>query len=216
LQTHFKDLAEKDQIPEFSWFLEKSEWIVNHHMSFEMYEQALSKKANESAPDEYRFPTGDPYTALITSVAEPIADPSKSGKSKEKRPTAYEEKVGFDGDHVLANSILFKMEYSFWIEAAYAIAEGDIGCIWEIMKIFMFIFAGGGNNNYINLLIEMYCLFQYKSSKDLKDAIWNNWLVNVTGELGKWIPNDLLQEHYNQWLENIIKKQGGNFDNDFL
>lgn len=62
----------------------------------------------------------------------------------------------------------------------------------------------------------MYCLFTYESKKDLKDAIWNNWLVNVTGELGKWIPDDLLQEHYNCWLEEIVKKSGRNFDDKFL
>lgn len=68
----------------------------------------------------------------------------------------------------------------------------------------------------MNLLLEMYCLFQYKSSQNLKDAIWNNWLVNVTGELGRWIPDDLLQEHYNRWLEEMVKKSGKNFDDKFL
>lgn len=74
------------------------------------------------------------------------------------------------------------------------------------IQLWIFISAGGGNTNYVNLLLEMYCLFRYESSKNLKDAIWNNWLVNVTGELGKWIPDDLLQEHYNRWLEDIVKK----------
>lgn len=62
----------------------------------------------------------------------------------------------------------------------------------------------------------MYCLFWYESSKNLKDAIWNNWLVNITGELGRWIPDDLLQEHYNRWLEEIVEKSGKNFDDPFL
>lgn len=62
----------------------------------------------------------------------------------------------------------------------------------------------------------MYCLFRYESSKNLKDAIWNNWLVNVTGQLGYWIPDDLLQEHYNRWLEEIVEKSGKNFDDPFL
>jgi hypothetical protein len=39
--------------------------------------------------------------------------------------------------------------------------------------------------------------------------------VNVSGELGRWIEADLLQEHYNCWLEDMVKKRGGDFDDDF-
>ena len=61
----------------------------------------------------------------------------------------------------------------------------------------------------------MYCLLWYEASQDLRDGILNNWLVNITGELGKWIEADLLQEHYNRWLEDMVKKRGGDFDDKF-
>lgn len=61
----------------------------------------------------------------------------------------------------------------------------------------------------------MYCLIRYEASKDLQDAIFNNLLVNITGELGHWIERDLLQEHYNKWIEDMIQRSGGDFD-DFL
>jgi hypothetical protein len=61
----------------------------------------------------------------------------------------------------------------------------------------------------------MYCLIRYESSKDLQDAILNNLLVNITGELGNWIEHDLLQEHYNRWLEYMIQRTGGDFDDYF-
>ena len=64
-------------------------------------------------------------------------------------------------------------------------------------------------------LLEVYCLLRYEASEDLRDAILNNWLVNITGELGKWIEGDLLQEHYNRWLEDMVKKRGGDFDDKF-
>ena len=64
-------------------------------------------------------------------------------------------------------------------------------------------------------LLEVYCLLRYEASDDLRDGILNNWLVNVTGEVGKWIEGDLLQEHYNRWLEDMIKKRGGDFDDKF-
>jgi hypothetical protein len=37
----------------------------------------------------------------------------------------------------------------------------------------------------------------------------------LTGEVGKWIEADLLQEHYNCWLEDMVKKRGGDFDDKF-
>jgi len=67
----------------------------------------------------------------------------------------------------------------------------------------------------VTYLLEVYCLLRYDASEDLRDGILNNWLVNVTGELGKWIEGDLLQEHYNRWLEDMVQKRGGDFDDKF-
>jgi hypothetical protein len=64
-------------------------------------------------------------------------------------------------------------------------------------------------------LLELYCLLKYEASQDLNDAILNNSLVNLTGQPGKWIAGDLMQEHYNRWLEDMVRKKGGNFDNKF-
>ena len=82
-------------------------------------------------------------------------------------------------------------------------------------KIWIFSFAGSSHQNYMAYLLEVYCLLRYEASPDLRDAILNNWLVNITGELGKWIEADLLQEHYNRWLEDMVKKRGGDFDDNF-
>ncbi|KAF9001634.1 hypothetical protein BDZ89DRAFT_1244215 [Hymenopellis radicata] len=140
----------------------------------------------------------------------------KKKKKQKKKTTAGEEEKGFKGDRSLANSILFRRDFLLWIELSYAIADGDIGRVMKVLMIWIFIFAGAGNRNYVNLLLELYCLFRYEASKEMKDAIWNNWLVNITGELGKWIEDDLLQEHYNKWLEDMLAKHGGRFDDDFF
>ncbi|KAF8057175.1 hypothetical protein FPV67DRAFT_1566211 [Lyophyllum atratum] len=131
------------------------------------------------------------------------------------KTTVHVEAKGFDGDRVLANAILFLQDAGWWVEAAYAVPEGDIGRVYQIIKIWIFSFTGTANRNYSSWLLELYCLFRYESSKDLSDAILNNWLVNITGELGKWIEADLLQEHYNRWLEDMAGKMGGEFDDKF-
>jgi hypothetical protein len=65
-------------------------------------------------------------------------------------------------------------------------------------QIWIFNFNGTSNHNYAGYLLEMYCLLKYEASEDLKNAILNNWLVNLSGDPGKWIEGDLLQEHYNR------------------
>lgn len=158
INPYFDALAATSQLPTFEWFREKGEQIVDRYLTPEAYEQALSKSFNDSAPDNLKFPVGEPYSSSTLSHSQPSAtddpttencdadvedadaeedEPATQPKSaKEKKPTSHIEEKGFTGDRVLANSILFKMEYSWWIEAAYAIPDGDIGRVWEIMKVY--------------------------------------------------------------------------------
>lgn len=53
----------------------------------------------------------------------------------ENVPKVHEEAANFDGDRVLANSILFLQDFGLWTEIAYAVPEGDIGRAFEIMKV---------------------------------------------------------------------------------
>jgi hypothetical protein len=50
-------------------------------------------------------------------------------------PQIHTEDPEFDGDRVLSNSILFIMEFSWWIELNCAVPEGDIGRVLEIFKV---------------------------------------------------------------------------------
>jgi hypothetical protein len=110
------------------------------------------------------------------------------------------------------------------------IPEGNIGWIFEILKVSNFSWPstsyctedaffidklGSSHQNYMTYLLEVYCLLWYEASDNLHNGIFINWLENVTGELGKWIEGDLLQEQYNCWLKDMIKKQGGDFDEKF-
>lgn len=179
-------------------------------------------------------------TVEVTSRADAEASELRSNPGDEdvevegtkgKKATHVEAK-GFDGDRVLANAILFLQDAGWWVEANYAVPDGDIGRVFEILKvrpltylsitmltyhfeIWIFSFTGTSNRNYSSWLLEVYCFFRYEASKDLSDALLNNWLVNLTGELGKWIEADLMQEHYNRWLEDMAGKLGGEFDDRF-
>lgn len=53
----------------------------------------------------------------------------------ENVPKVHQEAEDFDGDRVLANSILFLQDFGWWIEISYAVPEGDIGRAFEILKV---------------------------------------------------------------------------------
>ncbi|KAJ7845025.1 hypothetical protein B0H14DRAFT_2584918 [Mycena olivaceomarginata] len=136
-------------------------------------------------------------------------------KADEDGPKFHKEKDGFDGDRVLSNSILFLMEFGWWIELNYAIPEGDVGRVFEILKIFVFTFAGTSNQNYIGYMLDLYALLEFECSPELKETLLDNWLFNLRGEAGKFIEGDLMQEWNNRWLEDIAGRRGGEFDDKF-
>ncbi|KIJ57445.1 hypothetical protein HYDPIDRAFT_74694, partial [Hydnomerulius pinastri MD-312] len=98
-------------------------------------------------------------------------------------------------DDTLANSILLIQDAIRWREVCRAIAVGDTGRVWEVLKVWIFTSLGGGSPNYTQYLLEMYCSFKWELPPELKKAILDNWLVNPHGVVGMFIELDLLQEH---------------------
>ncbi|KAJ6584221.1 hypothetical protein B0H10DRAFT_1833009, partial [Mycena sp. CBHHK59/15] len=64
----------------------------------------------------------------------PLPAKSKSN-DKEDGPKIHNEAPGYNGNRVISNAILFIMEFGWWIELNYAIPEGDIGRVLEILKV---------------------------------------------------------------------------------
>ncbi|KAF6742326.1 hypothetical protein DFP72DRAFT_830671 [Ephemerocybe angulata] len=119
-------------------------------------------------------------------------------------------------DATLSNNIHF-LRMTFWyLEMCAGIAEGDIGRVFEIIKLLRFSFWGAGSTNYGNELLEQACNFLYEFSDDLKTAIFNNYLVNPSGIPGHWFELDLLQEHFNYWLKRLFNSKSHDFDSRHL
>jgi len=49
-----------------------------------------------------------------------------------------------------------------------------------------------------------------------REAILNNWLVNLSGQAGRWHELDLLQEHLNFWIKVFFNSRNSAFDTPFL
>ncbi|KAK6987804.1 hypothetical protein R3P38DRAFT_2574293 [Favolaschia claudopus] len=148
------------------------------------------------------------------STTSPPQTRGRKGK-KVKGPTIHVESPDFDGDRVLSNAVLFLMEFSWWTELNYAIPEGDIGRVLEILKIYIFTFGGTSNQNYMAYLLDLYTLLEFECSPDLKEAILNNFILNLRGEDGHGVEGDVVQEWNNKWLQGFSGRCGGEFDDTF-
>ncbi|KAJ7138817.1 hypothetical protein C8R46DRAFT_1320848 [Mycena filopes] len=228
LQDYYRDLARKNEVPTVINLLCEAMALVDRYTTQAAIQASLSStEATDPERLFLRVPVGTPWVAPTTAddvdipelvdIVEPDTPPAPTlpPQSTEDAPKVHKEKDGFTGDRVLRNSQIFLQDFGWFIEFAHAVPEGDIGRVWEIMKIWIFKFAGSSHQNYMNYLLEVYCMLRYEASKSLSDAILDNWLLNIKGELGRWLPADLHQEHYNKWLEEMLKKHGGEFDSKF-
>ncbi|KAJ7306175.1 hypothetical protein DFH08DRAFT_976105 [Mycena albidolilacea] len=134
---------------------------------------------------------------------------SKKGKGSRSNKAKAAEAVNFSGgDQSLSTTINF-IRMTFWyLEMCSAIAEGDIGRVFEVIKVLRFSFWGAGSTNYGNEMLELACNFL--------NAILNNYLVNTTGLLGHWLELDLLQEHYDFWIKSLFNSKSHSFDSKHL
>ncbi|KAJ7635590.1 hypothetical protein DFH06DRAFT_1336611 [Mycena polygramma] len=155
LLEYFVNLDKTGQLPTLDILLEHAGVLVDRYTSQAAIEHALD--ASEATSEEYenRVPVGTPWVAPMRSatvvpppppVADPdsmpdlveIVEPTESApppQPAEDTPEQHEERPDFTGDRVLRNSEIFMTEFGWWIELIMAVPEGDIGRVWEILKV---------------------------------------------------------------------------------
>ncbi|KAJ7909546.1 hypothetical protein B0H13DRAFT_1529859, partial [Mycena leptocephala] len=216
IHEYFEALAACDSLPTLDELLEHASLLRERYASQTAYNQSLSKEEHDDANPRTQAPTGSPWTAPCApeeSTAQPRGDTEMPGLSdipddSAELPDIHTEEPGFDGDRVFSNAILFMMEFGWWVELNYAIPERDIGRVLEILKILIFTFAGTSHQNCMGYMLDLYALLKFECSPELKEALLNNWLMNLLGEIGRCIEADLMQEHFNRWLEDMVGRRG--------
>ncbi|KAF8158056.1 hypothetical protein B0H34DRAFT_797474 [Crassisporium funariophilum] len=132
--------------------------------------------------------------------------------SKKEKPTTRHPQ----GDRVLANSITFMRDALMSREMSYAIAEGDPGRVYEVMKVLLFTFTGSSHTKYSSYLLETICRLELESTQALRETILRTTLVNLTGRAGSFSAADLMQEYFNRLLEAIVEKKGVEYGDSFI
>lgn len=146
-------------------------------------------------------------------VPRPASDTNDESCTKSKSPAAESP---FIGDEVLARSIAFIREAMFAREFSLATADGDVGRIWEMIKIMVFSFAGSSHSKYTYYLLEMITDLELESSHDLRDNLLKCTLVNLSGQEGHWSAGDFVQEYFNRLLEAIVQRKGIEYGDTFI
>ncbi|KAF8221552.1 hypothetical protein L208DRAFT_1382213 [Tricholoma matsutake] len=179
--------------------LEMTEQVYNCYMCNAAHEAALGYR--DCDPALYGSPT---MSNEMDSVPMPANKESQSSlippgqtKKRGKKTTAV---CNFSqGDQTLATTINFLCITFWYLKMCAAAAEGDIGHIFEIIKLLCFSFWGAGSTNYGNELLELM-------------AILNNYFVNPSGLRGHWLELDLLQENFNIWIKRLFNSKSHDFD----
>lgn len=80
----------------------------------------------------------------------------------------------------------------------------------------LFTFAGSTHTKYVSYLLEFITNIELESSPELRHAILQSTLVNLTGRPGTFCPLDLLQEHLNRMLESVVQRKGVSYGDDWI
>ncbi|KAF8193518.1 hypothetical protein K438DRAFT_1589343 [Mycena galopus ATCC 62051] len=193
-----------------------------HEFASTIYDRYMcSAAADDAAGHDLRNTEiyGEPWGGVANdSESEPelSAVPKKSKKRARTTANAQHERNMSKGDQAMVTLCNFMRVTLWYLELCEAIAEGDIGRVFEVLKLLRFSFWGAGSTNYGNELLELACSFLYEYSNDLKIAVWNNYLVNPSGRLGHWLPLDLLQEHFNFWIKQLFNFKSHDLDSKHL
>ena len=73
-----------------------------------------------------------------------------------------------------------------------------------------------GYSKYCSFTLETIASLELESSEALKDAILENWLVNVQGGPGKFIEDDIMQEHFNEVLDESRDHADADWDGNLM
>ncbi|TCD63702.1 hypothetical protein EIP91_005107 [Steccherinum ochraceum] len=177
-----------------------------------VYQRYMSIRACDDCED-YRH--WDP-AVYGPAMREPLARPAPTSDAPPSPAHVDQSEPTIDGDRVLANRVNFMRLTLWYLEMCHAAAQGDVGRVFEIVKLLRFSFWGAGCSNYGNELLELACRFIKEFPPEMRDAFLDNYLVNPSGLAGHWIAYDLLQEHFNFWIKLLFNSKGMTFDSTFL
>ncbi|KAJ7635908.1 hypothetical protein B0H17DRAFT_1279587 [Mycena rosella] len=136
--AYFED--PRTPVPDVESLRESARVLVRRYASQEAYNQALSEELTDSASEEMKIPRGTPWTQPVDNSQSERADDAHGDAEPDDDTEAVKkgkhiEAPGFSGDRGMANGILFLQDMGWWVIAAHAVPDGEVGRLWEILKV---------------------------------------------------------------------------------
>ncbi|KAK1234278.1 hypothetical protein PQX77_002521 [Marasmius sp. AFHP31] len=129
---------------------------------------------------------------------------------------SHTEQLPHQGDAVLASAKDFMREAMRSRECVWAVAEGDVGRVWEQILNLFFCFTSSSHKKYAQYLLEVIIDLQYESSPELRQALLSTAVATLSGLPGTHRCCDLLQEFFQRILEEIVQHKGAGFGEHFI
>lgn len=107
------------------------------------------------------------------------------------------------GDRVLARNIVFIRRACISREVAYVMAKGDVGRLYEAVKMMLFTFAGFSHKKYATYLLEMLTNLEFESPPELQEALLAVSLTSLSGQT--FCALDFYQEYFNRLSEAVAQ-----------
>lgn len=77
-------------------------------------------------------------------------------------------------------------------------------------------FAGSTHGKYTKYLLEMLCDLELESSPELREAFLANWIINPSGEHGRFVAGDKFQEQLQDEMYEHIGRKDKGFDENYM
>ncbi|KAL1658988.1 hypothetical protein GGF50DRAFT_131359 [Schizophyllum commune] len=169
------------------------------------------------------IPVGEPWDGMVlddsskdfdfinqgkTAAHTGSAKSKARGKKKIKVVAPVDSCSSFSGDHALADSRLFIRSTALLRESILACAEGDPERILQISFVQLFQFAGCAHSKYTEYLLEMIIDLEFECTPQLRTALLQISLVNLSGKPGGFAHGDLIQEYFNRLLDAVVRHKG--------
>ncbi|KAH7905521.1 hypothetical protein BJ138DRAFT_1130454 [Hygrophoropsis aurantiaca] len=212
LFKYFNDLAAQDALPPVEELEEAARKLHRAYSNTRALHHAASD-AEEDTKWAARVPLGSAWGGIQTGIEDAEGNHMASKQvAGDNTGQVHCPKADF----VLAKSIAFMRDLIMSREAAYAAAEGDVGRVYEALKIMLFTFAGSTHTKYITYLLEQITTLELESSPELRDATLRSSLVNLTGRAGSFCALDFMQEYFNRLLEAIVQRKGAEYGAEYI
>ena len=155
LWTYFKVLEDRDETPSIESLHQSCHSIYKRYIHPFAFEEAL---AGTYTDPEVAVAVGDPWnspktdtSSLNIPTSESLSEsaPSQTSRSSQQsKPKGRKKKIDqkahdnltFNGDQVLAQSSRFMFDAMISREVIYATADGDVGRVWEVLKVRLEVF----------------------------------------------------------------------------